>query len=292
MYCKLQTKQERILKMGFQTYTCCICGKTGLTKRNTYFIEGKGRACREHEQAKQANDVREEKRNITQHKDFSRYYKLMKIMNDMKNRPIYQMKHKDNRPEINLFLNFIEFSKYHAKYNVDGSMSAIFDSDEYINSFHPNFDAALDRIKELTELDHVIVESLAILDDEMNKALIESNSQTDESLNRLYGECVCEAMAFFQFITGIKNDEHRENEFIKFYKIFVERAIIKIAVYENKFSKTAIPDMETFIEMIKVLVANIEKKKFVQCVDKSWTDAVITIANLYAKLRNHAENIK
>ena len=278
--------------MGFQTYTCCICGKTGLTKRNTYFIEGKGRACREHEQAKQANDVREEKRNTTQRKDFSRYYKLMKIMNDMKNQPVYQMEHKDDRPEINLFLNFIEFSKYYEKYDVNESMSAIFDSDEYINNFHPNFDAALDRIKELSEFDHVMAESLAILDDEMNKALIKSNSQTDECLNRLYEECVCEAMAFFRLIADIKNDEHKENEFIKFYKIFTERAVSKIAVYENKFSKTVIPDMETFIEMVKVFVANIEKKKFVQYADKSWTDATKTIANLYAKLRNHTENIK
>ena len=48
--------------MGFQTFTCCICGKEGLTKRTSYMIEGKGRACREHQEALDANSAREVKR--------------------------------------------------------------------------------------------------------------------------------------------------------------------------------------------------------------------------------------
>lgn len=48
--------------MGFQTFTCCICGKEGLTKRTSYMIEGKGRACREHQEALDANNDREVKR--------------------------------------------------------------------------------------------------------------------------------------------------------------------------------------------------------------------------------------
>lgn len=48
--------------MGFQTFTCCICGKEGLTKRTSYMIEGKGRACREHQEALDANNDREAKR--------------------------------------------------------------------------------------------------------------------------------------------------------------------------------------------------------------------------------------
>ena len=48
--------------MGFQTFTCCICGKEGLTKRTSYMIEGKGRACREHQEALDANNDREIKR--------------------------------------------------------------------------------------------------------------------------------------------------------------------------------------------------------------------------------------
>lgn len=48
--------------MGFQTFTCCICGKEGLTKRTSYMIEGKGRACREHHEALDANNDREVKR--------------------------------------------------------------------------------------------------------------------------------------------------------------------------------------------------------------------------------------
>lgn len=48
--------------MGFQTFTCCICGKEGLTKRTSYMVEGKGRACREHQEALDANSAREAKR--------------------------------------------------------------------------------------------------------------------------------------------------------------------------------------------------------------------------------------
>ena len=48
--------------MGFQTFTCCICGKEGLTKRSSYMIEVKGRACREHQEALDANNSREAKR--------------------------------------------------------------------------------------------------------------------------------------------------------------------------------------------------------------------------------------
>ena len=44
--------------MGFQTYTCCICGKTGLTKRTSYSYKN-GRACREHELAKAAANQRQ-----------------------------------------------------------------------------------------------------------------------------------------------------------------------------------------------------------------------------------------
>lgn len=36
---------------GFKTFTCNICGKAGLTKRQTYAFNG-GRACREHEDVK------------------------------------------------------------------------------------------------------------------------------------------------------------------------------------------------------------------------------------------------
>lgn len=36
---------------GFKTFTCNVCGKTGLTKRQTYAFKG-GRACREHEDVK------------------------------------------------------------------------------------------------------------------------------------------------------------------------------------------------------------------------------------------------
>lgn len=37
--------------MGFKTFTCNICGKENLTKRNSY-VNGSGRACREHEEVK------------------------------------------------------------------------------------------------------------------------------------------------------------------------------------------------------------------------------------------------
>ena len=39
--------------MGYQTFTCAICGKSGLSKRQTYKFDSNGaRACREHEEVK------------------------------------------------------------------------------------------------------------------------------------------------------------------------------------------------------------------------------------------------
>jgi len=40
--------------MGFETFTCPLCGKTGLTRRQTYALPNKTRACREHEEAQKA----------------------------------------------------------------------------------------------------------------------------------------------------------------------------------------------------------------------------------------------
>jgi len=39
--------------MEYQTFTCAICGKSGLSKRQTYKFDSNGaRACREHEEVK------------------------------------------------------------------------------------------------------------------------------------------------------------------------------------------------------------------------------------------------
>ena len=44
--------------MGFQTYTCAICGAS-VTKRTSLFVEGKGRICRTHDELKQVqNDIK------------------------------------------------------------------------------------------------------------------------------------------------------------------------------------------------------------------------------------------
>ena len=44
--------------MGFQTYTCAICGAS-VTKRTSLFVEGKGRICRTHDELKKIqNDIK------------------------------------------------------------------------------------------------------------------------------------------------------------------------------------------------------------------------------------------
>ena len=40
--------------MSFKTFKCCICGNE-VTKPRSYAIEGKGRACREHQEAQEAH---------------------------------------------------------------------------------------------------------------------------------------------------------------------------------------------------------------------------------------------
>jgi len=40
--------------MGFETFTCSICGKTGLTRRQTSALPNKTRACREHKESQEA----------------------------------------------------------------------------------------------------------------------------------------------------------------------------------------------------------------------------------------------
>ena len=272
--------------MGFQTYTCCICGKNGLTKRNTYFIEGKGRACREHQEAQEANNDRESKRGTTERKDLPRFFKLAALINQMKNSKldVYQMKKFDLRPDINLLLNLFELTCSHEQYDVEKSLDVIFESNEYINEFHHNFDIVISSITDKCNEKSTYGEISELIEKTIGSA---EKFKADAETIDVYNDCVRECMAFFSLIGDLKKknmtDKEETDEFINIFTVFYKRMKERISNYENSLNIGRIKNMEILIDNVKSIVANIKSGIFEQYKNVSFHDAAKNITELYVK---------
>lgn len=272
--------------MGFQTFTCCICGKTGLTKRNTYFIEGKGRACREHEQSKTANSLRETKRQEIQKKNsirFKHHFQSDAVL------PIYIVKDLNPHPEINLLMNFRELLTQSKLYDMVKSIDSVFKSDEYINHFHTNFEQVIDKLSEAREISQreaTYVDMIVLIDGALSNIKLENETIGKNAENY---DCIFSNMlkASIQYIKDLNKLTYESSEaeaidkFPSIFESFINAVAPEITRYENSPKYDCVYKINHLSKQIKIIVGNIHKTRFKAYAEFPIMDATEEICKIW-----------
>jgi len=238
--------------MGFKTFTCVICGKEGLTKRNSYAY-GDGRACREHQEA--CNEA--ELRKNAQEAEATAKWMSTRIHRNHTGKPVsanYVMKNLDPRPEANLLLNLQKFAQLECIGNVSTeSISAIFKSEQAKNNFHPCADQLLEKLTDGRE-EKTYVDILAVIHGLLGT--IEQFKYFDSNmLHELKIKVLTELVEIFKIQANAKDEDDLEKEFeaVKGRYLALETLLGEYDNSQNKIrSASMIPDIQAQMQMDEV----------------------------------------
>lgn len=238
--------------MGFQTFTCVICGKEGLTKRNSYAY-GDGRACREHQEACNEAELR---KNAQEAKATAKRMDA-RIHPNFIRKPIsanYVMENLDPRPEANLLLNLQKFTHLECIGDVSiKSISVIFDSEQAKNNFHPCTDQLLEKLTDGCE-EKTYVDVLNVICDSL--ATIEQFRYFDSNmLHELKIKVLTELVEIFkvQMNAKIEDDLEKEIEAVEKHCRTLQTLLGEYDNSQNKIrSASMIPDIQAQMQMDEI----------------------------------------